>query len=444
MGGTLASSVGLGAAAKPPGKKPNLLVILVDDLGYGELGCYGGTDLHTPHIDRLVSEGIRFENFYANSPVCSPTRASLLTGRYPELVGVPGVIRTHPRNSWGHLAPQCKLLPALLKPAGYTTALIGKWHLGLASPNTPNERGFEFFHGFLGDMMDDYYTHRRHGLNYMRRNRETIDPKGHATDLFTQWACDYIRQSGEKPFFLYLAYNAPHTPIQPPKEWLDRARRPERGIAPKRAKLLALIEHLDSAIGRVLRTLRDSGLEGETLVVFTSDNGGQLGVGARNGPYRDGKGTLYEGGLRVPMAARWTGKIEPGTRSTRVALMMDLMPTLLEAAGVSITHEIEGHSFLPTLLRREQAEPKRDLFFGRREGGGFFRGGAIEAIRRGDWKLLRSRPGGALELYNLKDDPFEKQNLAGSKLQKLNELWDALSAQLERYKAVPWRPPKGR
>jgi len=240
----------------------NILMILVDDLGYGDLSSYGATDLKTPHIDQLVAEGMRFDNFYANCPVCSPTRASLLSGRYPDLVGVPGVIRTHMTNNWGYLAPQAVLLPKLLEPAGYHTAIVGKWHLGLASPNTPNERGFDHFQGYLGDMMDDYYKHRRHGINYMRLDDKEIDPPGHATDLFTQWAIDYIRSRAKKnqPFFLYLAYNAPHTPIQPPIEWIERVKKREPGISDKRAKLVALIEHLDDGIGKVISALKDCGI----------------------------------------------------------------------------------------------------------------------------------------------------------------------------------------
>jgi arylsulfatase A-like enzyme len=346
-----------GDAAGTATDKPNVLVILADDLGYGDLSCYGATDLKSPNIDRLVAAGMRFDNFYANCPVCSPTRAALMTGRYPDLVGVPGVIRTHVTNNWGYLFPQAVLLPQMLKRAGYHTALVGKWHLGLTSPNTPNERGFDHFHGFLGDMMDDYYNHRRHGFNYMRLNDREIDPEGHATDLFTQWAIDYLRERSQKreqsrvegvprvagilparaegvspsnrgpealatrgrdardtkqPFFLYLAYNAPHTPIQPPKEWLERVKQRESGISDRRAGLVALVEHLDAGIGRVMETLQETGLSDNTLVIFTSDNGGQLGVGGTNGPWRAGKGDMYEGGIRVPMCAVWPGRIAPG------------------------------------------------------------------------------------------------------------------------------------
>ncbi|HIL71582.1 MAG TPA: N-acetylgalactosamine 6-sulfate sulfatase, partial [Verrucomicrobia bacterium] len=166
--------------ASTQSEKPNILMILVDDLGYGDLSSYGAKDLKSPNIDRLMTDGIRFNNFYANCPVCSPTRAALLTGRYPDRVGVPGVIRTHPEDSWGFLSRRAVLIPEVLKQVGYVSALIGKWHLGLTSPNTPMDRGFEEFHGFLGDMMDDYFHHRRFGNNYMRRNRNVIDPQGHA------------------------------------------------------------------------------------------------------------------------------------------------------------------------------------------------------------------------------------------------------------------------
>ena len=220
----LALLAALHAADPPQQSKPNILVILADDLGRGDYSTFGTADIRTPGIDRLVREGMTWNNFYANSPVCSPTRAALLTGCYPDRVGVPGVICDVAANNWGYLAQQAVLLPQLLGARGYHTAIVGKWHLGLESPNTPLDRGFDHFHGFLGDMMDDYWSHLRNQKNFLRRNRELVTAEGHATDLFTTWACDYLKsRSGEpKPFFLYLAYNAPHDPIQPPQEWLDR------------------------------------------------------------------------------------------------------------------------------------------------------------------------------------------------------------------------------
>jgi len=437
MLGSLAAAV----LAMSPGalaqQRPNILLIMVDDLGYGDLSSYGAKDLQSPNIDKLVADGMRFGNFYANCCVCSPTRAALLTGRYQEFVGVPGVIRTHDQHNWGWLAPSAVLLPELLRKGGYHTALVGKWHLGLRSPNKPNDRGFDHFHGFLGDMMDDYYTHRRHGINYMRLNDQTIDPKGHATDLFTQWSIDYIRERAKRkqPFFLYLAYNAPHTPIQPPREWVQRITKREKGMSPKRAKLVALIEHMDDGIGKVMAALAETGLDKNTLVIFTSDNGGKLSVGANNGPVRGGKTQVYEGGIKVATCAVWPGKIEPGSQTDFRALTMDLCPTITAAAGVELTHQIEGRSILPTLLGKPQPPLQRDDFYT------WLQGKTKEAVRRGDWKLIRDRPGTPWELYNLKDDPKEQNNLAQQSPEKFNELLRAMQLHQKQASKVPWRRP---
>jgi arylsulfatase A-like enzyme len=424
-------------------ERPNVVVILADDLGYGDLSSYGAPDLRTPHIDRLIAGGMRFDEFYANCPVCSPTRAALLTGRYQDLVGVPGVIRTHPENNWGYLSKDAVLLPQVLGQAGYHSAIIGKWHLGLEAPNRPTDRGFDHFHGFLGDMMDDYYNHRRHGINYMYEGEREIDPPGHATDLFSQWACDYLRsrKNSGKPFFLYLAYNAPHTPIQPPDEWLQKVRQREPDMDEKRAALVALIEHMDAGIGEVLATLDDTGLSDNTLVVFTSDNGGQLNVGARNGELRDGKQSVYEGGIKVCAGVRWPANIEPGSRTNLRAMTMDLFPTICEVAGVEIPHAIDARSFLPTLLGEEQPPLREFWFWRRREGGIAYGGKSIEAVRRGDWKLLQNSPFGPQELYNLADDPLEERNLAAQNRPVFNELAAALRAEIQRYGTVPWQRP---
>jgi len=421
--------------------KPNIIVILVDDLGYGDLSSYGAPDMKTPNVDRLSVGGMRFDRFYANCPVCSPTRASLLTGRFPDLVGVPGVIRTHRNNSWGRLAADAVLLPQMLKKAGYHTAIIGKWHLGLKAPDTPLDRGFDHFHGFLGDMMDDYYNHRRHRINYMTRDRETIDPEGHATDLFSDWAVAHVRERAkrQKPFFLYLAYNAPHTPIQPPKEWVERVKAREKGISDKRAKIVALIEHMDAGIGRVINAVAQSGIGHNTLLVFTSDNGGQSNVGARNAPWNGAKGQMLEGGLAVPTYVVWPKHIKPGTRSDRVALTMDIFPTVCDAAGVDVAHTIDGVSFLPTLQGKPQPEPDRLLVWMRREGGKRYAGDIFYAVRRGDWKLLQNAPDEPFRLYNLREDPHEDKPLPES-----HPKFKELSAALKKHRAVadrvPWQP----
>lgn len=425
-----------------PVPKPNILVILADDLGRGDYSAFGTTDIRTPNIDRLFHEGMTFHNFFANSCVCSPSRAALLTGCYPDRVGVPGVIREEtPDDSWGYLAPGVKLLPQLLKQTGCHSALIGKWHLGIGSPNTPNERGFDFFEGFLGDMMDSYWTHRRHGLNLMRRNQEVVDPQGHATDVFTDWACAYLQQraKAETPFFLYLAYNAPHDPIQPPPEWLERVKQRERGISEKRARLVALIEHLDSGIGKVLDMLDRTGLATNTLVIFTSDNGGVLANEANNGPWRGGKQHMYEGGIRVPGAARFPGKIEPGTQTARLTMTMDIFPTACDLLGVPVPKDIDGVSFLPTLLGRPEPELKRELYFVRREGGNAYGGKTIEAYRRGDWKLVQDSPFDPLELYNLNSDPRETTDVSKKERPLFNQLSAALRKQIQRGGQTPWQ-----
>lgn len=429
------------SAAEP--SRPNIVIILTDDQGRADYSSGGSPDLRTPNMDRIFREGLTFENFFANSCVCSPTRAALLTGCFPHRVGVPGVIRDEPQNSWGWLSPQAKLLPQLLKPVGYHSAIIGKWHLGLTSPNTPTERGFDFFHGFLGDMMDDYETHLRHGHNFMRRNLEVITPQGHATDLFSDWACDYLaeRARAPEPFLLYLAYNAPHDPIQPPREWLEKVQQREPGLSEKRAKLVALIEHLDSGIGKVLDTLDRTGLAKNTLVLFTSDNGGLLATGANNGPWRSGKTHMYEGGLRVPGAARWPGQIPPGSRTERTTLTMDLFATACAAAGVPPVADIDGVSCLPTLRGESESEKVRDFYFVWREGGVQHGGKTVEAFRRGPWKLLQDNPFAPLELFNLQSDPAETNDLAAKERTVFNELSAAMRKEIQRGGSIPWQPP---
>jgi len=423
-------------------QRPNLLIIFTDDQGYGDVSTYERRDCHTPNIDRIAAEGMLFKNMRANCTVCSPSRAALLTGKYPDRVGVPGVIRTQPENSWGYFDPSVATLPDHLRRGGYTTAIIGKWHLGLQSPNTPNERGFDFFHGFLGDMMDSYITHRRHDQNYMRRNTVTIDPEGHATDLFADWACDYLNGHAKakitSPFFLYLAFNAPHFPIEPPAQWYDRVRARAPEMPELRAKNVAFVEHLDDCIGRVLRTLDESGLTNDTLVVFSSDNGGSLPHGQSNHPWRGGKQSHYDGGIRIPFMARMPGVIRPGTTTDYAGLNFDLFPTCLDLAGIESPEEIDAVSLLP-LMRGQKIDQPRDLYFVRREGGIAYAGKSYEAIIRGPWKLMQNSPFEPRELYNLQDDPQEMNNLAGQRPRIFNELSTALSRQIQIGGSTPWQ-----
>ena len=427
------------AALQAHASPPNIIVILADDLGRADYSAFGTPDIRTPHIDRLFAEGMDLQNFRANCCVCSPTRASLLTGRYPDRVGVPGVIRDKADNSWGNLSDDAVLIPQMLKPAGYHSAIVGKWHLGLESPDTPMDRGFDHFHGFLGDMMDDYWTHLRNGHNFMRTDREVINPEGHATDLFTQWAQDYITQRAatKQPFFLYLAYNAPHDPVQPPPNWLERVKKREPQLDEKRTKLVAFIEHLDDGIGHVLGTLDQLKLTDNTLVIFTSDNGGLLNSGANNGPWRSGKTHMYEGGLRVACAVRWPGVVKPGSNSPIHATSMDIAATVCEIAGTTAPAVIEGRSFLPAL----KGDPKaadRDLYFVRREGGPAYMGLTIQSLIHGPWKIVHDSPFGPLELYNLENDPKEEQELSKKAPKIFQELRTALQAEIQKGGNTPW------
>lgn len=422
---------GYAAAAE----RPNVLVIMVDDLGYGDLASYGAGDMRTPHIDRLMTEGMRFNEFYANSCVCSPTRAAFLSGRYPEMVGIPGVVRENPKGNFGFLTPDSVMLPELFQQAGYHTTLIGKWHLGLAKPNRPNQRGFDLFHGFLGDMMDDYWTHRRKGKNYMRLNEDEIDPEGHATDLFTQWSIESLsaRASDGKPFFQFLAYNAPHFPIQPPKEWVDKVKKREPGINPKRAENVAFIEHLDDGIGRVLMALDGLGLAENTIVVFTSDNGGVSRFKQSNGALRSEKTHLYDGGIKVPTCVRWPGKIDSGQQTGFVALTMDILPTMADLCGVAIEHEIDGRSFKQLLLEGEQASFEEPVFHMWRQNG------TKEAVRMGDWKLVHDGPDAPYELFNMRNDPFEAHNLAAEQPERVERMMNILERHMDAAHRIPWK-----
>ncbi|MDE2698443.1 MAG: sulfatase-like hydrolase/transferase [Gemmatimonadota bacterium] len=420
---------------------PNILIILGDDHGYGDISAHRGPYIQTPNIDRIAENGIRLTQFYANSSVCSPSRAALMTGRYPDRVGVPGVIRTYPESNWGYFSRDAITLPSMLEQKDYHTSIIGKWHLGLELENHPCKRGFDHFHGFLGDMMDDYYTHLRHDQNYMRKDLEVIDPRGHATDLFTEWATEVIHghAHASQPFFLYLAYNAPHTPIQPPEDWIDRVRQREPDASPERVKYIALVEHMDAGIGRVLDALEQTGQLSNTLVIYTSDNGGQLNVGATNGDLKGGKGQMYEGGIRVPTCAMWADGIEKGQVCDNVAMLMDLFPTACEIAGVSVNHEIEGLSILPTLRGENQNFSDRAMYWVRKDGGPSFLGLNQHAVRRGNIKLLHNSPFEPLELYDLGNDPQETSDQAKTQKGAFREMGELLQAEMQQNGSVPWQ-----
>ena len=271
----------------------------------------------------------------------------------------------------------------------------------------------------------------------MRKDREEIDPKGHATDLFTDWAIDVIDQ--KKQFFLYLAYNAPHTPVQPPAASVERVRARDPQMTEKRAKLVALVEHMDDGIGRIMARLKANGQLDNTIVIFTSDNGGLIESGASAGPWRGGKQDMYEGGIRVPLLVSWPGVIKPDTTSAAIGMTMDIFATLSEVAGVTAPKDIDGISLLPVWRGQTATTPARDLVWVRREGGPQYAGRDYYAFRRGDWKLLQNTPFEPYRLYNLSDDPLEKQDLAAKEPAKLRELSAGLAKHIQRAAVTPWQ-----
>jgi arylsulfatase A-like enzyme len=271
----------------------------------------------------------------------------------------------------------------------------------------------------------------------MRLDRDEVDPTGHATDLFTQWAIDYLteRRNEPRPFFLYLAYNAPHAPIQPPSEWLARVRQREPDLPAQRAALVALVEHLDDGIGKVLQALADNGQRDSTLVIFASDNGGDLGCGANNGPLRGGKTQMWEGGVRVPAVAAWPGRVPAGATTSAVAMTMDIFATVLDAAGIDYAGPVEARSFLPVLLGNQPSEATRELFFVERETPG----GVYYGVRSGDYKLVQNVADGPFLLYDLRDDRAETTDLSQAEPEKLRQLTSALDEHRQVAERVPWR-----
>ncbi len=433
---------------------PNIVMIITDDQGYGDVSYnLSSSDLITTNIDALAAEGIQFTNFYSNSPVCSPTRASILTGQNSGKVGVPGVIRSTLSNSWGFFSPSAATLPELLRDDGYFTGHIGKWHLGLESPNLPNERGYDYFHGYLDGSMSDYCTHLKNGVDYMRENNQLTNHTGvHATRLFTQWAIDFIEertQSGQ-PYFLTLWYNAPHVPIQPPHESNTSGCPVDLNLPEDRSVLIKLIEDLDDQIGNVIQALKDSGTYNNTLIIFASDNGGQLNIGANNGLYRGGKSEVYDGGIRVPMIATWPNVISPQLVSDSVAMTMDLFPTILEAAGAPVPNGIDGVSLLPILQQTSIPNLNRSSIWeqlGRKKiSQGNFALSRNYALRKDNWKLVKKDPtldnnSNNFELYNVapNQDPYETLDQCSTNSSKCSELQSLLAEFINQEQLIPWR-----
>jgi len=413
--------VAVACAAPVAAAPPNLLIIYADDLGWGELGCQGNAQIPTPHIDSLARDGARCTQGYVAATYCSPSRAGLLTGRYPTRFG-------HEFNAVANqtgLALTETTLPARLKELGYATACVGKWHLGGTAPYLPTARGFDEFYGTLANtpfFKPRQFVDSRQGTAVI----EVTAPDFYTTDAYATRAVEWLRARKGEPWFLYLPFNAQHAPLEAPQKYLDRF----PGIADaKRRTFAAMLAAMDDAVGRVLDTVRAMGQEENTLVWFIADNGGPTaGTTSGNGPLRGFKQTTFEGGPRVPFIVKWKGKIPAGKTYDLPVMNLDVVPTMLAAAGrpIAPTAKLDGVDILPHLTGRAAGRPHETMYW---------RFGEQWAVRHGDWKLVVAKGGsGKPELYNLADDVGEQRDRAGTEpgrvaeLQKLYDAWNAEQA----------------
>ena len=398
-----------------PSARPNVVLIIMDDVGYGDYGSYGAPDIKTPNIDRLARDGVRFTDFYA-APSCSPTRVALITGRYQQRQAIEVPLGNAPAGGRG-LPANGRTLPQLVKNAGYATGLIGKWHLGYLPEFHPNTHGFDYFFGFLSGLID-YYQHTGPDGNHdLYENREPAHVEGYSTDILTDRAIRFIethgrpaQQSGQGgPFFLEVAYNAAHWPFQVPDKpsvapGRGRFVQPQEESTSTRADYTAILERADQGVGRILATLDKLGLARNTLVIFTNDNGGEWL--SRNAPLFHRKETLWEGGIRVPLIMRWPAQIPSGRTERQVGMVFDLTATILAAAGVTVPPEarLEGINLLPIVTGKSPAV-ERTLFW---RAVSTVRN--QRAVRQGDWKLMVEA--GKPFVFNLRTDPGERIDLA--------------------------------
>jgi len=403
--GTAAFALRAGAA--PGGQdaeRPNIIYIMADDLGYGHLGCYGQKDIKTPNIDRMAVEGMRFTDYYAGSPLCAPSRCVLVTGLH---TGHCFIRNNKPLPVEGNvpIPADSQTIGKLMKKGGYATACIGKWGLGYpGSSGDPVNQGFDLFFGYnCQRQAHSYYpTHLwRNDKKVMLKGNEASPKTDYSHDLLTAEALGFIRKNHKKPFFLYLPYTIPHAKFELP----DVGIYSKKNWPAVKKTIAAMITRMDRDVDRILALLKELGVDKNTLVIFTSDNGSAGGelLNAFNGsgPLRAQKGTVYEGGIRSPMVARWPGKIEPGTLSNHICAFQDMMPTFAELAGVPVSKPTDGLSIVPTLLRRGGQKQHEYLYWELKN---------LRAVRMGPWKAVKAKAG--LELFNLADDISEKNNVA--------------------------------
>lgn len=425
------------AEAQKPASRPNILLILSDDMGYADLGVHGGKDIPTPNIDRIAARGVRFTDAYANGSFCTPTRAALMSGRYQHRSGMEDL-----SNVSGPLPKAVKTLPDRLRAAGYTTGMVGKWHLGDPAGFTPVDRGFGEFFGFTGGghiYIPKAGAKGEYGVPILR-NREPLNEQRYLTDAFGEEAAAFVERQRDatKPFFLYLAFNAVHTPLEATEKYWQRF---PNITEPRRRTYAAMLSAMDDAIGLVLGKLEQTGKAGNTLVIFHNDNGGPTTRnavnGSRNTPFRGSKCETFEGGIRVPLLMQWPGVLEAGAVYRQPVISFDLSATALAAAGADAT-AVEGVDLVPFVTGKQPAAPHEVLFWRNRTRSNNY------AARQGDWKFVHSTEGaeqpgprqipGRDLLFNLANDLGEQNDLAAQhpeQLAALKKRYEAWSAEVD-------------
>ncbi len=405
-----ATAVPISGTAQPP---PNIVFLLADDLGYADLGCYGSKSIKTPHIDRLASQGVRLTDSYAAACVCSPSRAAFITGRYPQWAGFDWVIRYTEKDRG--LSTEHPSIAKSLTAAGYTTALFGKWHLGYKREFSPLAHGFGQFFGIVAADADHYSHKDAHGDPALYEGEQLVERPGYLTDLITDRSIQFLKERNDQPFFLEVAFTAPHWPFQRPDNPNDVRHKDNYGLEHgTRADYEAMVERMDASIGKILASLDELKLTDSTLVIFTNDNGGERL--SDNSPFFHGKYSLWEGGIRVPAVARWPGKIPPGSVCAQPNITMDWTATILEVARAKPQAALDGIDLMPMLMNQKEVRertlfwrlPRPDAKHGQR------------ACRLGNWKYIYDRECDLL--FDLTNDVGERNNLARNEPKRVAEM----------------------
>jgi len=415
------------------GKKPNIVYILADDLGYAELGCYGQTKIRTPNIDKLATEGMKFTQHYSGNPVCAPSRCALMTGLHTGHTQVRGNKQVGGKEGWvlgstiggqWPIKADTVTVAKILKEAGYTTGAFGKWGLGLAgTTGDPNKQGFDRFYGYICQRQaHTYYPNHLWSdgkVEWIEANKDGKE-QAYSHDLIAAEALKFIRANKDRPFFLYVPFTIPHVALQVPEDslaeyrgkWPDPPYTGDKGYFPHpnpRACYAAMVTRMDKDVGRIMALLKELSLDDNSLVIFTSDNGPTFNGGSDSAffesakPLRGLKGSVYEGGIRVPYIARWPGRIKAASTNNHISAFWDFLPTCCELIGKDPPQNIDGISMLPTLFGRDQQQKHEYLYWELR---------GQQAIRMGKWKALRLKPGRKIELYDLNSDIAESKDLA--------------------------------